>query len=432
LEITPQGRLALEGLDLHALGTAWGFPVHVVNGARLRANAQRFLTTPAGQPTGCEVFYSYKTNPVPGALQRLHALGIGAEVISHYELWLAQQLGVPADKIVFNGPGKSEAGIAEAVSAGVQVLNVNHREEIAAVARVAERLQTRARIGIRVQVGQGWSGQFGVPAADGQALAAYGEARQSPWLDVVGVHAHRGGMIRTEDELRSFVDAVLALSDELYTNLGLALEILNFGGSLSTPTVRGLNARDVRLNRTFQRELTPADPAASLSIEQYTTTLVGLVEQFYAERRRERPRIFIEPGRAMTGDAQMLLSSVISTKVEGDTTYAILNAGINLAESCRSEYHALLPVNRATEPSDTIHTVVGPICTPGDTLYWAVKLPPLTTGDSIAIMDAGAYFVPFSTTFSFPRPPIVLVDDGTASLLRRGESYPDLVAYDEL
>ena len=160
-------------------------------------------------------------------------------------------------------------------------------------------------------------------------------------------------MIRTEDELRSFVDAVLAFSDELYTNLGLALEILNFGGSLSTPTVRGLNARDVRLNRTFQRELTPADPAASLSIEQYTTTLVGLVEQFYAERRRERPRIFIEPGRAMTGDAQMLLSSVISTKVEGDTTYAILNAGINLAESCRSEYHALLPVNRATEPSDT-------------------------------------------------------------------------------
>ena len=142
LEITPQGRLALEGLDLHALGTAWGFPVHVVNGARLRANAQRFLTTPAGQPTGCEVFYSYKTNPVPGALRRLHALGIGAEVISHYELWLAQQLGVPADKIVFNGPGKSEAGIAEAVSAGVQVLNVNHREEIAAVARVAERLQT--------------------------------------------------------------------------------------------------------------------------------------------------------------------------------------------------------------------------------------------------------------------------------------------------
>ena len=75
--------------------------------------------------------------------------------------------------------------------------------------------------------------------------------------------------------------------------------------------------------------------------------------------------------------------------------------------------------------------MVGPICTPGDTLCWAANLPPLKEGDSVAIMDAGAYFVPFATTFSFPRPPIVGVDDGIVSLLRRGESFSDLVAYDE-
>ncbi len=431
LETTPEGRLALDGVDLHALGTEWGFPVHVVNGARLRDNANRFLATPLGEPTGCEVFYSYKTNPVPGLLRRLHALGIGAEVISHYELWLARHLGVPADKIVFNGPGKSEAAIADAVNAGVQILNVNHREEIAAVARVAERVGKRVRVGIRVQVGQGWSGQFGVTVADGQALAAYAEARQSPWLDVVGLHAHRGGMIHTEDDLRRFAEAVLGFTDVLLANLGMSLEILNFGGSLATPTVRGLSARDLRMNRTFQRELTPADPAASLSIERYTTTLIGFVNEFFRVRGRPRPRIFIEPGRSMTGDTQMLLASVLSTKAEEDTTYAILNAGINLAESCRSEYHALLPVNRATEPRSAIHTIVGPICTPGDTLYWAAKLPHLTTADSVAIMDAGAYFVPFATTFSFPRPPVVVVDDGVVSLLRRGESFPDLVAGDE-
>jgi diaminopimelate decarboxylase len=238
-------------------------------------------------------------------------------------------------------------------------------------------------------------------------------------------------MIHTEAELQSFVGAVLAFTDDLFWHLDLPLEVLNFGGSLATPSVRGLNARDLRLTRTFGRALTPPDPAASLSIEQYTTTLVGLVEDFFHARSRPRPRIFIEPGRSMTGDAQMLLASILSTKADAQTTFAILNAGINLAESCRSEYHALLPVNRANEPAETVHTVVGPICTPGDTLYWAANLPPLTEGDSVAIMDAGAYFVPFATTFSFPRPPIVVVDDGIVSLLRRGESFSDLVAYDE-
>jgi diaminopimelate decarboxylase len=178
LQRTPEGRLVLEDVDLHGLGAEWGFPLHVVNGARLHDNARRFLAAPPGQTSGCEVFYSYKTNPVPGLLKRLHALGIGAEVISHYELWLARQLGVPADRIVFNGPGKSEEAIADAVSAGVQILNVNHREEIAVVAGVAERLGRRVRVGVRVQVGEGWSGQFGVPTADGQALAAYDEARR--------------------------------------------------------------------------------------------------------------------------------------------------------------------------------------------------------------------------------------------------------------
>jgi diaminopimelate decarboxylase len=430
LKRTPGG-LALDGVDLHALGARWGVPVHVVNAARLADNARRFLAVPPGHVTGCEIFYSYKTNPIPGVLTRLHALGIGAEVISHYELWLARQLGVPPERIVFNGPAKSEAAIADAVSAGVNLLNINHREEIQVVGRVAARLGTRVRVGVRVTVGEGWSGQFGVPTAGGQALAAFEEARRSPWLDVVGIHAHRGGMVHTEAELRSFVGGVLAFIDELHGRLNMPLDVVNFGGSLATPTVRGLDARDVRLSRTFQRDLMPADPAASLPIEHYVATIVGLVDQFFRARRRPRPRIFLEPGRSVTGDAQMLLASVITTKIDGDRTFAVLNDGINLADRCRSEYHQLLAVNRASEPAATRHTVVGPICTPGDTLYWAARLPRLTAGDSVLIMDAGAYFVPFSTSFSFPRPPIVVVDEGTASLLRRGERFEDLVAYDE-
>jgi diaminopimelate decarboxylase len=134
----------------------------------------------------------------------------------------------------------------------------------------------------------------------------------------------------------------------------------------------------------------------------------------------------------VTGDAQFLLASVLTVKRDGDRAFVVLDAGINLAESCRSEYHALLPVkcaqNAATEP----YTVVGPICTPGDTLFWSARLPALAPGNAVAIMDAGAYFIPFSTSFSFPQPAIVMVDRGEVRRLRRAERFEDLVAYDQL
>jgi len=428
---TKSGALALEGVVLHELGKQCGFPLHIVNAARLRDNARRFLSAVVGGAPGCEVFYSYKTNPVPGVLSALHALGMGAEVISHYELWLARQLGVPPDKIVFNGPAKSEASVREAIVAGIQLLNLNHREEIAVVSRIAAELDARLRVGVRVTIGEGWTGQFGVPVEGGRALAAYAEALRSTHLDVVGLHAHRGGMIRSEDELVSFVKPVLAFADQLYERLGLTLEVLNVGGSLGTPTVSALTTRDMKLNRAFHRDLTPADPTSALSIDRYVALLVGLVEEFFRSRGRPRPRLFVEPGRAVTGDAQMLLASVLTSKDDGDKTFAILNAGINLAESCRSEYHQLLSANHADRAATRVHTIVGPICTPGDTLYWAARMPPLEPGDSVLIMDAGAYFVPFATSFSFPRPPIVLIDGGAVTLLRRGERFEDLVAYDE-
>ncbi len=237
-------------------------------------------------------------------------------------------------------------------------------------------------------------------------------------------------MIRGERELLDVVEGALEFADTLRQKLNLHLEVLDFGGSLCPPTVTALSARDRRLNQTFHRDLPPPDPADALTIERYVSLLVERVDAHYRGLSLPRPRIFLEPGRAMTGDAQLLLTSVVTTKRSGETTYAVLDAGINLAESVRSEYHQLLPVNRFGEPATRVHTIVGPICSPGDTLYSAARLPELHPGDSLAIMDAGAYFVPFSTSFSFPRPAIVLIDDGQERLLRRAELFQDLVSYD--
>lgn len=425
------GALCLRGVSLDALLERWGSPLFVVDLARLRENAAAFQRVPAGHERGCEVYYSYKTNPVAGVLRALHAAGIGAEVISEYELWLAKRLGVPNDRIVFNGPGKSDASIRTAIELGIQIINLNHREEIGRVAGIARELGRRVRVGLRIGTDQGWSQQFGMPVSGGRAFAAFEEAIANDSLEVVGLHAHRGGMIRTEEDLNSFVRAVLSFAELVETRLGCRFEILNFGGSLGLPTVTGLSDRDRKLSQALHRDVPLPASDGTLGLERYVEVLLGLVESHYRSQGRSRPRVFVEPGRAMTGNTQMLLASVMTTKDAGDVKFTVLDAGINIAESVRSEYHQVFRVNQPRGRAARVHTLVGPICSPGDTLYPAIRLPELERGDRLAIMDAGAYFVPFSTSFSFPRPAIVAVDAGQASLLRRRETFQDLVQTDE-
>jgi len=431
LEVDSGGQLSLSGQSLPALATRFGSPLHVVSAGRLRQNARRFLDAAAAARVGCDVFYSFKTNPVPGVISELRALGMGAEVISHYELWLARRLGFPPERIVYNGPVKSEASLREAIESRILLLNVNHREELAPLVKVARELGIRPRVGIRVTLGDGWSGQFGTPVAGGLALRVFQEARSSDALDVVGLHAHRGGMVRSEAEAVGFADEALSFAEELRQQLGLELELLNLGGSLASPSVRGLSGRELRDNRTFARAIPPPAPGQSLAIERYVHAISERVADHYLRVGARAPRLLLEPGRSVTSDAQMLLTTVQSLKVDGERAYAILDAGINLAESCRSEYHEILCATRPRAARSHAYALAGPICTPGDTLHWGVRLPELAPGDQLLIMDAGAYFVPFSTAFSFPRPAIIAVDGETVRVLRRAETFEDQLALDQ-
>jgi len=439
------GLLLLEGHALHGLLSTWGSPLHVVHGAALARNVNAFATTSPGARARCEVFYSYKTNPVPGVLRALHARGVGAEVISAYELWLALRLGVPPEKIIYNGPAKSEASIEEAIGRGVLLLNANHREEIDAIAGVARRVGKRARVGVRVVTALGWAGQFGVPIAGGEAIAAYGAALAHPELEVVGLHSHIGRHIEDEALLRAFLDEVIAFLEELRQKLGLSPSIVDLGGSLEVPTIGPITSVAARLrtskaarlldgralNQALHADLMPPDPSARLSIAGYARTIVDVMEAYAARAGIPVPRLCVEPGRALTGNTQLLLTSVMTTKVDRDgLTYAILDAGINVAESAKHEYHQLFSANRYGAPPARTYRLCGPICTPEDILYSAWDLPELAPGDSLAICDAGAYFVPFATSFSFPQPAIVVIEDGKVELLRRAETFEDLVALD--
>lgn len=428
LTVDPQRGLCAEGIGLRDLLTRWGSPLHVVLAERLSRNVAAIGETTDGAPA-CELFYSCKTNPVAGVLELLRAQGAGVEVASPYELWLAQRVGFRPDRIIYNGPAKSEASLREAVARDVLLINVNHAEEVALLARIACEVGRRPRVGIRVAMPGGWSGQFGVPIDQGAALAAYGAALDSGVLDVVGLHAHRGTLIRTRDDLFAFADAVLDFVDELHATLGLSLRIVDFGGGLAVPTVDSVHPRARRLNWLFGVPLPAPDPARTLSLGAYARELSARVRARARRGGWPVPRIVVETGRAMTADTQLLLASVVALNRSNGRTWAILDAGINVAEPVQHEYHQLFAL-RPEREAEAPYVVTGPICSPADVLYPAARLPALRPGDGVAIMDSGAYFVPFANSFSFPRPGIVLVRDGQDVLLRRAERYDDLTALD--
>jgi diaminopimelate decarboxylase len=430
LQVDPRGRLTLDDVDLAELTERYGSPLHVVHARALRRNVAAFRDVPAGMR--CNTYYSYKTNPIPGVLKLLHGLGIGAEVVSPYELWLALRLGVAPANIVYNGPYKSDDSLREAISREIHLINVNHREELARISAHAHAIGKRPRVGVRVTTGGSWSGQFGSPIATGEALETLREACADSALEVCALHAHMGGSIRDAATARGFVSEVMAFAEHARQAIGFEVEEIDLGGSLGSPTVQGLSAREKRFNMTFHGELSPPTPESALSIREYVRVVGDEVAACAKRYGRNPPAIILEPGRAMTSNTQFLLTTVDSIKTTREPPRtAILDAGVNLAESVKNEYHQVFCATKMHRKERQSYRLVGPICSPADVLYWSCRLPELAVGDVLAIADAGAYFVPFSTSFSFPQPAIVLVDAGRVSLIRRAERFEDLIALDE-
>lgn len=430
LEVSPRGALARAGVDLVELVASYGSPLHVVWADALDANAAEALAPLSGAGPACDVFYSYKTNPVPGVLRRLHAAGIGAEVISPYELWLALRLRVPPERIIYNGPAKSFESLCDAVHAGVGLINANSLGDLDLIGRAAERAGRIATVGVRVTLPSMWGGQFGLVAASPAPAEAVRLAQRHAWLHLRGLHVHRGSGLRCRADMEDHVNGVLAFCDRLRTETGWHPEVIDLGGSLTTATVAPIPARQYRLNRALATDLLPPDPADHLSVGQASRLAAALVEAHSFARDLTAPAVVLEPGRALTGDAQLLLTTVHDVKEDGALAHAVLDAGVNIAEPATGEYHQIFSATAPTAPVGRSYRLVGPICTPADVICNNWRLPDLAPGHVLALMDSGAYFVPFSTSFSFPRPAIVLQDGAEVRLLRRAETFDDLVRAD--
>jgi diaminopimelate decarboxylase len=375
-----------------------------------------------------EVGYSYKTNPLPGVLRTLHGFGAWAEVISHFELWLALALDVPPEKIVFNGPGKTPEAIELAVSRGVSIINVDNEDEIDWIARSALKHGRRQRVGVRVITSVGWSSQFGLGIAAGAAQRAFERIGAHSQLEAAGLHVHLGTGIRDIAVYARAVREVLQFARVLRQALGIEIKFFDLGGGFGVPTVRPYSEWDMRLMHSGQRP-TVMDVSSAASMADYARVIAALFAKYAPSG--EPPLVFFEPGRAITSSAQTLLVETLAIKPAGANSFsAICNGGKNVAMPLGYEYHELFAARNPAGKGEFRYDLFGPLCHPGDVLFKGKRLPRLEPGDVIAIMDAGAYFVPNQMNFSNPRPAAVMVQGGEATLIRSRETFEDIVVHD--
>jgi diaminopimelate decarboxylase len=427
--ISPEGELCVEGLRIREVLSEFGSPLHAVNIPWLRKTHDDFVRPFQLRLPRTRLATSYKTNPVPAVISALHECGTYAEVISHFELWLASRLGLPGERVIVNGPGKTRAMLADAVRMGVKVINIDGPGEIDLIAAEAERLGRRQPVGVRVVSSVGWSSQFGLSIASGDALAAFERILQRRSLIPVGLHLHIGTGLKSVALYLQAIREVLLFARTLRERCGIEVSIYDLGGGYGVPTVRGTDEWDDRMVALGYpaREAIPSDCP---SPEEYASRIAALFSELLAQPAHAE--IVLEPGRAITSGAQTLLLTVIAVKESGGVRKLMLDGGKNITLPLGWETHKILPTANLNRPFDAQCDLYGPLCHPGDIVARHLKLPKLEVGDSVAVMDAGAYFVPNQMNFSNPRPAIIAIAAGRARLVRRRESFDDIVRLDDL
>jgi len=404
------GELAFEEVALGQIAERFGTPCYVYSRAALTSAFAAF-DRPFGS-TPHLICYAAKANSNLAILNVLARLGSGFDIVSGGELARVLAAGGHANHIVFSGVGKSASEIRQALEAGILCFNVESRAELLRISEVASALGKTAPVSLRVNpdvdakthpyISTGHrQNKFGV--AFEEALPLYLEARGLPAIRVEGIDCHIGSQIV---ELSPFLDAlqkVLGLVDRLAAE-GIELEHLDLGGGL------GIHYQDEQ----------PPTP------DRYIAAMLDVL-------RGRRERILLEPGRALVGNAGLLLTRVEYLKHGTERNFAVVDAGMNdlLRPALYDAWHEIRPVRNRAQAAHH-YEIVGPVCESADFLGHERKLA-LAAGDLLAVLSAGAYGMSMSSNYnSRPRAAEVMVDGDQVHLVRRRESVQDLMDSERL
>ena len=400
------GELSLGGVPVSRLTDEHGTPLLVYCEQTVRAQARAYR---AAAPDAL-VAYGTKAFANVALLRVLVEEGIGADVSTLGELAYAQRAGVPAERLLFHGNNKSDEELHAAAAAGATVVLDAPDEPARARAAGVQRVLVRLTPGVEAVTHQAIAtahdeSKFGL-AADG-ALAAI-DASLRLGLDVAGIHVHVGSQLEQVDESLLAVDRLAAFCAQARGELGWLPSVIDLGGGLG-----------VRHNHSDH----PPE------VEAWVRPLVARLR----ERWPEPAQVVLEPGRSLVSRAGVSLYRVGVVKESAGISYVAIDGGMSdnpRPQLYGARYEALL-ANRAEVLATGVYRVAGKHCESGDVLIDAVELPQPARGDLLAVPATGAYTLALSSNYNgIPRPAVVLVRDGDATVIRRRESVDDLLRFE--
>ncbi|MCB1893161.1 MAG: diaminopimelate decarboxylase [Rhodocyclaceae bacterium] len=396
------GILCAEGVPLPQIAAEHGTPCYVYSRAALLARYEAFRQALAGRDA--MICYAVKANSNLAILNQFARAGAGFDIVSGGELARVLAAGGDPAKVVFSGVGKTADEMRQALASGVFCFNVESAEELERLNELAGESGRTAPIALRVNpdvdpkthpyISTGLrSNKFGVAYAD--AFALYLRARELPHIDIAGIACHIGSQLLDPAPAAEAAGKVLALVDQL-ADAGIILRHLDLGGGI------GIRYRDE----------TPPDVADYLA-------------PILAQLAGRKEKILFEPGRALVGNAGILLTRIEYLKHGEEKNFAIVDAAMNdlMRPALYDAWHDILAV-RQDAGAEAEYEVVGPVCESGDFLGHARRLA-VASGDLLAILSAGAYGMVMSSNYNTrPRAAEVLVD-GAKSFLVRGRERPE-------
>jgi diaminopimelate decarboxylase len=407
--MTDTARL-FEGLDHERLIAAFGSPLFLFFPERLRHNIEAFreaLHTAYAENMLC---YSVKTNYIPFVVERAVAYGAVPEIISGLEIELLQWLGHLNEQVVVNGPLKTEQELRTLVRHRC-LINVDNMGELELLNALAAEEGSIVPAGLRISLpaGAGHWARFGFKAEDGEAEeAALFAARHLPHVRIIGLHTHLGGNITATDVYGAAAQGLCEVALRLRAQGLIEVRYIDMGGGFAT-------------NCPFKDS--PPGSWKVPAISEYVEAMAAPLRHAF---QGERPRLIVEPGRALVDDAFVLLTTVERLRgVRRDE--AILDAGINILSSARYRRHAIFNVSGPDRPPKK-YSLYGPLCMQSDCFATDIVLPELRPGDVLGVTHAGAYSLTQCWHFIRLNPAIIALEGGMPRLVCRRETINDFMS----
>ncbi len=401
------GVLRCDGVDLEEAAGRFGTPLYLYSAAAIREAYQRYDRAFASVPH--RICYALKANGSGALLRLLQGLGAGADIVSGGELQAALRAGFAPERIVFSGVGKTDEELAAGLDAGIGEFNAESEDEVQRLSALAAARSRAARVTLRVNpdidprshpyISTGLrENKFGVDIREAPAILS--RLRALPAIEVTGLQSHIGSQITDLSPLAEAARELAELSRRLLDE-GFPLRTIDIGGGLGVDYQGG---------------------GAGLGPE-------ALAERVLPELQGLPLTLLLEPGRSLVAPAGTLLTRVLFLKRNRAKTFVIVDAGMNdlLRPSLYQAFHRIEPVRETGSPAQRVD-IVGPVCETGDFLARDRELALPEAGALLAVRDAGAYGFSMASNYNLRmRPAEALVDDGTMRLIRRRETFEDLV-----